>query len=89
MIRVTTLGMMEKNSKLDPCIISDVEAGTIQGYIHTPGSDGKADAPVAGTSEAAQTANLYIALNDVTGDERYRNGVIPYGSNLNSFLLKR
>lgn len=88
MIRVTTLGMTEKNAKLDPSVLSDVEAGTIQGYIHTPGSDGKADAPVAGTSEAAQTANLYVALNDATGDERNRNGVVPYGSKLNSFLLK-
>ena len=88
MIRVTTLGMMEKTSKLDPSVISDIEAGTIQGYIHTPGSDGKADAPVAGTSEAAQTANLYVALTDVTGDERNRNGVVPYGAKLNSFLLK-
>ena len=88
MIRVTTLGMMEKTSKLDPSVISDVEAGTIQGYIHTPGSDGKADAPVAGTSEAAQTANLYVALTDVTGDERNRNGVVPYGAKLNSYLLK-
>jgi len=88
MIGISTLGMIEKNAKLDPAVIADIEAGTPQGYIHTIGSDGKADAPVAGTSSAAQTDALYIALNTLVGDARYTNAKIAYGDKLESYLLK-
>lgn len=88
MIGLSTLGMFEKNSKLDPCVIADVTAGTIQGYIHTIGSDGKADAPVAGTDDVAQTDALYIALNNLVGDARYTDALIAKGDRLDSYLLK-
>lgn len=88
MIGVSTLGMIAKNAKLDPAVIADVAAGTIQGYLHTIGSDGKADAPVAGTDEVAQTDAMYIALNDLVGDARYTDATIAQGDKLDSYLVK-
>jgi len=90
MIRPYSLGMLEHNAKNDPTVIADIEAGTINGYIHTIGSDGKADAPVLGTNGTTgkQTAELYVAINDLTGDERYTDTLIAQGEKLNSFSLK-
>lgn len=90
MIRPYTLGMYEHSAKNDPTVIADIEAGTINGYIHTIGSDGKADAPVLGTNTTTgkQTADLYVAINDLPGDDRYTDGLIALGDKLNSYLLK-
>ena len=90
MIRPYSIGMIEHNAKNDPTVIADIEAGTINGYIHTIGSDGKADAPVLGTNTTTgkQTAELYVAINDLTGDERYTDTLIAQGEKLNSFSLK-
>ena len=90
MIKPYSLGMLEHNAKNDPTVIADIDAGTINGYIHTIGSDGKADAPVLGTNATTgkQTAELYVAVNDLTGDERYTDALITKGDKLNSFSLK-
>lgn len=86
MIKFETLGMY-KVAKNDPTVIADGD--TINYYIHTIGADGKADAPVAGVSGALQSENLYIAMNELTGDERYTGKKIPDGGKLNSYLLKQ
>ena len=90
MIRPYSLGMLEHNAKNDPTVIADLDDGTVNGYIHTIGSDGKADAPVLGTNATTgkQTAELYVAVNDLTGDERYTDALIAKGDKLNSFSLK-
>lgn len=90
MIRAYSIGMLEHNAKNDPTVIADLADGTINGYIHTIGSDGKADAPVLGTNTTTgkQTAELYVAINDLTGDERYTDTLIAQGDKLNSFSLK-
>jgi hypothetical protein len=85
MVKVETLGMF-KTAKNDPTVIADGE--TINGYIHTKGSDGKADAPVAGASGALQADDLLIALNTITGDYSYNPDTkIASGDFLNSFYL--
>lgn len=85
MVKVETIGMF-KTAKNDPTVIADGE--TINGYIHTKGSDGKADAPVAGTSSVAQTNDLLIALNTIVGDDSYKaDAKIASGDFLNSFYL--
>lgn len=86
MIKLETIGMF-KTAKNDPTIIADGD--TINGYICTKGSDGKADAPVAGTSTVKQTSNLYVALNEINGDySYYPNTKIADGAFLNGYLLK-
>lgn len=86
MVKLESIGMF-KTAKNDPTIVADGD--TINGYICTKGSDGKADAPVAGTSEATQTSNLYIALNEINGDySYYPNTKIADGAFLNGYLLK-
>lgn len=85
MVKLETIGMF-KTAKNDPTVIAD--GVTINGYIHTKGSDGKADAPVAGTSVASQTDDLMIALNTITGDDSYDpTATIASGDFLNSFYL--
>lgn len=85
MVKLETIGMF-KTAKNDPTVIADGD--TINGYIHTKGSDGKADAPVAGSSSASQTDDLLIALNTITGDDSYKTDVkIKSGDFLNSFYL--
>lgn len=90
MIRPYTIGMLEHSAKNDPTVIADIEAGTINGYIFTIGSDGKADAPVLGTNGTTgkQTDNLYTAINILTGDARYTDATIAQGDKLNAYLLK-
>ena len=86
MVKLESIGMF-KTAKNDPTIVADGD--TINGYIFTKGSDGKADAPVSGTSEATQTSNLYIALNEINGDySYYPNTKIADGAFLNGYLLK-
>jgi CO dehydrogenase/acetyl-CoA synthase gamma subunit (corrinoid Fe-S protein) len=75
MEKLYTIGML-KTAKNDPTVIADLTDGTINGYLHTVGSDGKADAPVAGDSTTAQSIDLRIALNDITGDNTYKDGVL-------------
>lgn len=85
MVKLETIGMF-KTAKNDPTVIADGE--TINGYIHTKGSDGKADAPVAGDGTTSQTDDLMIALNTITGDDSYKaDATIADGDFLNSFYL--
>lgn len=85
MVKLETIGML-KTAKNDPTVIADGE--TINGYIHVKGSDGKADAPTTGTSEASQTDDLLITLNTITGDNSYNpDAKIASGDFLNSFYL--
>lgn len=90
MIRPYTLSMLEHSAKNDPTVLADIAAGTINGYIFTIGSDGKADAPALGTNTTTgkQTADLYVAINDLSGDARYTDGLIAIGAKLNAFLLR-
>lgn len=86
MVKIGTLGMF-KTAQNNPIVIADGE--TANGYIFTVGSDGKADAPVAGTSSANQTKELLIALNDISGDDAYNgNATIASGALLNGYFLK-
>lgn len=85
MVKLSTIGML-KTAKNDPTVIAD--GATINGYIHTKGTDSKADAPVAGNSTTAQTKDLLIALNEIVGDASYTDAKIADGAYLNSYLLR-
>lgn len=86
MIKLGTIGMLN-TAKNNPITIADGD--TINGYIFTIGSDGKADAPVAGDSTDKQTDDLYVALNVIAGDGAYDAGTkIKSGYPLNGYLIK-
>jgi len=73
--------MIEHQAFNNPTVIAS--ADVINGYFFTIGADGKSVAPAANANE------LYVALNDMYGDERYVDGaIIPAGARLNGYRLK-
>lgn len=81
MVKVYTVGMMEHNAKNDPTVVAAVEMKN--GSLFTIGADHKAVAPVAN-----ETKDLYIALNELSGDDYGTNAPIAAGAMLNAYQLK-
>ena len=72
--------MIEHQAFNNPTVVASTDV--INGYLFTI-TDGASVAP------AADTAELYVALNDLYGDDRYVEGaIIPSGSRLNGYRLK-
>lgn len=87
MIKVGTIGMIDKNAKSFPTVTA--HADIANGYVCTV-AGGKTVAPVAGASGTPQTADLYIVMNTIVGDNAYIDGqTIAAGDFVNAFLLKQ
>ena len=73
MVKVKTIGMIEKNAKNEPTVKAhaDLKNGTI--FVI---SSGVTAYPSEGTSGSHQTKDLYIALNSGSGDERFTDFTI-------------
>lgn len=84
MIKVKTIGMIEKNAKNNPVVKAhqDLKNGAL--HIVT---NGITEFPTPGTSETKQTKNICIALNTGSGDEKYTDLTIKKGDFVNSYLL--
>ena len=84
MIKVKTIGMIEKNAKNNPVVKAhqDLKNGAL--HIVT---NGITEFPTPGTSEMKQTKNICIALNTGSGDEKYTDLTIKKGDFVNSYLL--
>lgn len=82
MIKLETIGMF-KYIKNDPTVVAHAEIPN--GYVFTIDSDHETAAP---TSSTAKTADLWFAMNEFTGDERYTNRTIKAGEKVNAILLK-
>ena len=78
MVKVKTIGMIEKNAKNEPTVKAhaDLKNGTI--FVISSGV----------TPENHQTKDLYIALNSGSGDERYTDFTIKKDDFVNGFLLR-
>lgn len=85
MIKVRTIGMIDKNLKNDPTIKAHEDIPN--GYLCTI-SEGKTVAPVAGASGSPQSKNLRIVLNTPLGDDCYTNITIRKDAYANTFMLK-
>jgi len=87
MVKLNTIGMIADNKKSDPTVIASKDI--FNGYLHTVSDVGKTVDPVAGTSDAAQTVDLRIALNTQLGDNaNLDNYKIAKDDFVNSFALK-
>jgi len=86
MIKVGTIGMIADNKKNFPTV--QAHADILNGYICTVAA-GKTVAPVAGISGTPQTADLYIVMNTVNGDDSYTDATIAKDDYANAFLLKQ
>ena len=85
MVKVKTIGMIEKNAKNEPTVKAhaDLKNGTI--FVI---SSGVTAYPAEGTSGSHQTKDLYIALNSGSGDERFTDFVIKKDDFVNGYLLR-
>lgn len=80
MVKGYTIQMIEHQAFNNPTVVASTDV--INGYLFTI-TDGASVAP------AANDAELYVALNDLYGDDRYVEGaIIPSGSMLNGYRLK-
>lgn len=85
MVKVKTIGMIEKNAKNEPTV--KAHADLKNGIIFVV-SSGVTAYPAEGTPENHQTKDLYIALNSGSGDERYTDFTIKKDDFVNGFLLR-
>ena len=85
MLKVRTVGMIEKNAKNNPIPTAEVEMKN--GAFHIV-KNGVAKLPTEGAAGAKQSADLSVAINTGVGDERYTEFKIAQGEFVNSFLLK-
>lgn len=85
MIKLRTIGMIDKNLKNDPTV--KAHADILNGYLCTV-AGGKTVAPVAGASSAKQSKDLRIVMNAPLGDDSYTDIVIKKDSFANTFILK-
>ena len=85
MIKLKTIGMIEKNAKGDPTVKAHQDLQN--GSLHIV-SNGLTEFPKAGSSGDKQTKNICIALNTNSGDKQYSDFVIEKGDFVNSYLLK-
>ena len=85
MIKLKTIGMIEKNAKGNPTVKAheDLKNGT----LHTV-SNGITEFPKAGSSGDKQTKHICIALNTSSGDKCYSDFIIKKGDFVNSYLLE-
>lgn len=84
MLKLKTIGMIEKNEKGNPIIKAHEDLKN--GVLHTV-LGGLTVFPVAGTSGTKQTKNICVALNTVSGDKQFTDFTIKKGEFVNSYLL--
>lgn len=84
MIKVKTIGMIEKNAKGNPIVKAHQDLKN--GALHTV-SNGIAELPAVGTSGAKQIKNICVALNTGSGDAKYSDFTIKKDEFVNSYLL--
>lgn len=84
MIKVKTIGMIEKNAKNNPTVKAHQDLKN--GVLHTV-SNGITKFPTAGTSETKQSKNICVALNKGSGDKLYTDFTIKKDEFVNSYLL--
>lgn len=84
MLKLKTIGMIEKNAKGNPTVKAhqDLKNGTLHTVLN-----GTTALPTAGTSGSKQTKNICVALNTSSGDKRYSDFIIKKGDFVNSYLL--
>lgn len=85
MIKVRTIGMVDKNMKNDPTV--KAHADIPNGYLCTV-TDGKTVAPVAGASGAKQSKDLRIVMNTALGDNHGTDITVKKNDYANTFILK-
>ncbi len=85
MIKVKTIGMIEKNAKNNPVVKAHQDLKN--GALHVAADEVTAF-PTDGTAEAKQDKNICIALNIASGDDRYTDFTIKKGEFVNSYLLR-
>lgn len=80
MLKLKTIGMIEKNAKGNPAIKAheDLKNGTLHTVLN-----GTTALPTAGTSGSKQTKNICVALNTSSGDKRYSDFIIKKGDFVN------
>lgn len=76
MIKVKTIGMIEKNAKNNPVVKAHQDLKN--GALHVAADEVTAF-PTDGTAEAKQDKNICIALNIASGDDRYTDFTIKKG----------
>lgn len=84
MIKVKTIGMIEKNAKNNPKVKAHQDLKN--GALHTV-SNGITELPTTGTSGAKQSKNICVALNKGSGDKLYTDFTIKKDEFVNSYLL--
>lgn len=86
MLKVRTVGMIEKSAKNNPVVVAQEDVKN--GIFYTVDS-GNAVLPVEGSESEKQSKDLYVAINTGSGDARYSGDiVIKKGEYLNSYLVK-
>ena len=85
MLKVKTVGMIEKSAKNNPVVKAQEKMKN--GALYTV-NNGKAVLPVEGTASKKQSQDLFVAINTGIGDKRYTEFEIENGEYLNSYLLK-
>ncbi len=84
MIKVKTIGMIEKNAKNNPTVKAHQDLKN--GALHTV-SNGVTELPKVGTSDDKQSKNICVALNTGSGDKQHTDFTIKKGEYVNSYLL--
>ncbi len=84
MVKVKTIGMIEKNAKNKPTVKAHQDLKN--GALHTI-SNGITEFPTAGTSGAKQSKNICVALNTGSGDKQHTDFTIKKDEFVNSYLL--
>ena len=82
MIKVGTIGMIEKNAKSFPNIKAHAEIQN--GWFGTISDT----ATVTPTTTTVKSKDLTIVMNTIVGDDAYTDVKIPAGEYVNAFLLK-
>lgn len=82
MIKVGTIGMIEKNEKSFPNIKAHAEIQN--GWFGTISST----ATVAPDATTVKSKDLVVVMNTIVGDNAYTDVKLPAGEYVNAFLLK-
>lgn len=82
MIKVGTIGMIEKNAKSFPNI--KASAAIQNGWFGTISDT----ATITPTTDTVKSADLVVVMNTVVGDNEYTDVTLPIGEYVNAFLLK-
>jgi len=82
MIKVGTIGMIEKNEKSFPNVTAS--AAIQNGWFGTISDT----ATVTPTADTVKSADLVVVMNTIVGDNEYKDVTLPIGEYVNAFLLK-